>query len=311
MRWFMLCALLVLVGCQRSGPMPNAIGKPVVVSTFSVLSDLTRNIGGEHIEILTLVGPDGDAHTFQPTPQDVATIGKATAIIEIGVKFETAWFDPAYQASRSQAKRVVVSQGMKLLEGACHHPPGDEADPDHTHELDPHVWHEVNNALHMVERIRDALCELDPSHAEDYRANATRYMAELRSLDAWIVTKVKELPEERRKLVTSHDTFGYFAKRYGFRVVGSVLPSFSTETADPSAAELAKLVASVQSQKIPAIFCESSHNPKLAERLASAAGVKIAPPLYTDSLGPIDSPGGTYLQMMRYNVTTIVDALQP
>lgn len=311
MRWYLLFSLLVLTGCQRSGPTPNPTGKPVVVATFSVLGDMTRNIGGEHIDVLTLVGPDGDAHTFQPTPQDIASVGNAAAVVEIGAKFETAWFDGAYKASRSSAKRVSVSDGLKLLEGACHHGPGEEVDPDHTHELDPHIWHEVNNALHMVERIRDALCELDPSHADDYRANATRYSAELRTLDSWIVAKVKELPEERRKLVTSHDTFGYFAKRYGFRVVGSVLPSFSTEAADPSAAEFAQLVKRVQAQKIPAIFCESSHNPKLAERLASAAGVKIAPPLYTDALGPVGSPGGTYLQMMRYNVTTMVDALKP
>ncbi len=295
------------VGCS---PAPTPPAKPKVVATFSVLGDFVREVAGDEVELVTLVGPDGDAHTFDPTPQDVAAVGGATVVFENGAKFESGWFDKAYTASGSKAVRVVTSDGLKLIEGDCDHTHTD-AEPGHVHEDDPHVWHDVGNAIHMVGKVRDGLVAADPANAAVYRANADAYLGKLKDLDAWVVAAIGTLPKDRRKLVTGHDTFGYFAKRYGFTVAGSVLPSFSTEAADPSAAAFAELVAKVKAEKVPAIFCETSHNTKLVERLATAAGVKVAPPLYTDALGPPDSPGGTYLKMMRSNVTTIVGALQP
>lgn len=295
--------LAALVGCSAPPP-PAGSGKPQVVATFSVLDDFVRNVAGDRVDLVTLVGPDGDAHTFNPAPQDVAAIGRAAVVFEVGAGFETGWFDKAFAASGSTAERVAVSDGLVLRAG-------DGSEPGHAHELDPHVWHEVTNAIHMVGKVRDGMCEIDPANAAAYRANADAYVAELRELDAWIVTAVKAVPADRRKLVTSHDTFGYFARRYRFTVVGSVLPSFSTEVADPSAAEFADLVNRVKAQRVPAVFCEASHNAKLVERLAAAAGVRVAPPLYTDALGAKGSAGETYLGMMRHNVSTIVGALKP
>lgn len=310
MRPLYVFLLLIVVGCSSAPPAPAGSGKPKVVATFSVLGDFVREVGGDKVELVTLVGPDGDAHTFDPTPQDVVAIKGAAVVFEVGAKFESGWFDKAYTASGSKATRVVTSDGLKLIEGDEEHK-HTGTEPGHSHEDDPHVWHDVANAVHMVGKVRDGLSAADPANAAAYKANADAYLAKLKDLDGWVVTTVDTLPKDRRKLVTSHDTFGYFAKRYGFTVAGSVLPSFSTEAADPSAAAFAELVAKVKAEKVPAIFCEASHNAKLVDRLASAAGVKVAPPLYTDALGPQDSPGGTYLKMMRSNVTTIVGALKP
>lgn len=307
-RLLLVVPLLAAVGC---GPAPPAeSGRPRVVTTFSVLGDFVREVGGDRAERVTLVGSDGDAHTYQPTPQDVAAVGRAAVVFENGAGFEAGWFDKVYAASGSKASRVVAVDGLKLVEGN-HHPFGEEAESGHTQEVDPHVWHEVTNAAHMVGKVRDGLAAADPANAAFYRANADAYLARLRDLDAWVVTAVATLPPDRRKLVTSHDTFGYFARRYGFTVAGTVLPSFSTEAADPSAAAFAGLAEKVRREKVPVVFCEASGNPKLVDRLAAAAGVRLAPPLYTDALGPAGSPGATYEGMMRHNVTTIVDALKP
>jgi zinc/manganese transport system substrate-binding protein len=312
MRCLIFLLFIALTGCSSPPPVDStASGKPKVIATFSVLGDFVREVAGDKVELVVLVGPDGDAHTFNPTPQDVASIMSAHVVFEIGAGFEMDWFNKAFTASASKARRVTTADGLELEEGECKHKAHEKADLNHQHELDPHVWHEVTNAMHLVGKVRDGLCEIDPINAVTYQVNAEKYLAKLKDLDNWIVDTVAKLPKDRRKLVTSHDTFGYFARRYGFTVVGSVLPSFSTETADPSAAEFAELVSKVKAQKVPAIFCEASHNAKLVNRLGEAAGVKVAPPLYTDSLGPLGSPGENYLSMMRHNTLTIVAALKP
>jgi len=305
----LMISALLLTGCSsREG---TNTGKIKVVATYSVLGDLVRNVAGDQVELTTLVGGDGDAHTFEPSPKDGVTLAKADLIFENGVGFE-AWLDKLHSASRTNARRVVVSKGLKLLEGedGHDHKKGEEKHK-HDDEHDPHVWHDVGNATQMVQTIRDELVKADPAHAEVYKANAEAYLRQLRDLDAWVVEQVALVPEAKRKLVTSHDTFGYFANRYGFKVVGTALASFSTEASDPSAAEFAKLCEAIKSANVPAIFAENVQNPKLMKRLASEAGVKLAPPLFTDALGKEGSDGDTYLKMMRHNVGIIVTQLKP
>lgn len=187
---------------------------------------------------------------------------------------------------------------------------GEADEHGHHHgEFDPHVWHDVTYAMAMVEHIRDALSAADPENAADYAANADAYLAELTELDAWVTAQIESIPAERRKLVTSHDTFGYFAARYGLEVVGSALGSFSTEAADPSAGELAALIEMIETEGVPALFTENVSNPDLIERIAQETGVTIGEPLYTDALGAVGTPGATYIDMVRYNVTAIVTAL--
>lgn len=293
---------IFLDGCSNNERQP---GKLRVVATYSILGDLVKNVAGDAAEVTVLVGPDGDAHTFEPTPKDGVALADADVIFENGVHFEE-WLDKLHKSSKSKAKRVVVTKGLQLREGDHDH----DHDEDQHHEEDPHVWHDVKNAIHMVGVIRDSLVEADPSNADQYKDNAEKFLTKLKTLDDWVVEKVATLPKQNRKLVTSHDTFGYFAERHGFDVVGTVLPSVSTEASDPSPAAFAKLIKSVKAAKVPAIFAENIHNPKLMQRLAEEAGVKLAPPLFTDALGTTGSEGDTYEKMVRYNVTTIVEALK-
>lgn len=300
----MAFALLVLAGCSNQSRRP---GKLRVVVTYSVLGDLVKNVAADCAEIVVLVGPDGDAHTFEPTPKDGIGLADADLVFENGIGFEP-WLDKLHAASNSKARRVVVTQGLEILEGECNH--NDKVGEKHEHEDDPHVWHEVENSIHMVGIIRDKLAEADPVNSEKYKAASTKYLKRLEALDLWVLAQVEILPKDRRKLVTSHDTFGYFANRYGFQVLGTLLSSFSTEASDPSPVTFAKLVDSIKAAKVPAIFAENTQNPKVMERLAREAGVKLAPPLFTDALGKPGSQGDTYENMIRSNVTTIVDALK-
>ena len=313
----------------RAGADPGAATaatgrKLKVVATFSVLGDLVRNVGGDLIELTTLVPPGGDAHTFEPSPADGVALAEAEVVFENGLQFE-AWLPDLFAASGSKARRVVLSEGIELLKA----PEGEDDEradetamagvdrqaegtttvgTDEHGAWDPHVWHDVNNAVRMVEHIRDGLAAVDPANAATYRGNAGSYLQQIKALDAFVVERANTLPPERRKLVTTHDTFGYFARRYGFEIVGTPL-GVTTEAADPSAAEIAALVNQIKATGVLAIFTENIENSRLMQRIAREAGVELAPPLYTDALGEQESDGDTYEKMIRYNIETIVQAL--
>jgi ABC-type Zn uptake system ZnuABC Zn-binding protein ZnuA len=513
-----LTALLLLLFFVSGISIVGAQEEPLrVVATYSILGDIVQNIAGDNIELTVLVGPDGDSHVYEPTPQDAIALAEANLIFENGLEFET-WLNDLYESSGSTATRIVVSDGIEPLafeehadehehehteapttleawqgefisasafgmdafqpgwdaviastpelttedvaaywqmssvtsfdtlavngdsvtfvrpdgsltctytfvethpvpqvegetwsifttsdeacvdsgyqylllnplhaaeEGSIPHfhmsygsgdlesliednvaffpslypagttaadlipvyeanaralgiymagvlgreivmtdeemamMSGENAEEDHEHEgedhehgeLDPHIWHDPNNGIVMVEHVRNALAAADPDHAETYTANAEAYFAELTALDAYIREQIATIPEANRILVTSHDTFGYFADEYDFEVL-NVLGSLSTETADPAAGEIAELVAEIQASGVPAIFTENITNPDLVEQVAAEAGVTVAPSLYTDALGQPGTPGETYLGLLRYNVDTITEALQ-
>lgn len=275
-----------------------------VVATFSVLGDIVHNVAGDLVEFTTMVPAGGDAHTFDPSPADNVTLVEADLVFENGLGFES-WLPDLFTAAGSRARRVVVTEGIDLLSSTD----DEHEDEDQNEEFDPHVWHDVDNVLHMVERIRDALITADPANANAFRANAETYIQQLKQLDAFVVERVNTLPAERRKLVTTHDTFGYFARRYGFEIVGTALGSASTEVADPAAGDIAALVEQIKATGVPAIFTENIESGSLTESIAHEAGVELAPVLYTDALGGPGSEGETYEQMIRYNVETIVTAL--
>jgi zinc/manganese transport system substrate-binding protein len=297
-------ALLV----SACGSAPQNSGKLTVVATHSILGDAIANIGGDKIELAVLVPAGGDAHTFEPSPQDSAKISNADLLFENGLEFET-WLNDMYTASGSQATRIVVSDGVqpREIEEEGHEEEGE----GHDHgQHDPHIWQSVSNWIIAVQNIRDALVKADPTNAETYTTNAEAYITQLQTLDTYIFDQVRTLPEEHRKLITSHDALGYFADRYGFEIVGTAITPASTETADPSAQEIATLIEEIKAVGVPAIFAENVHNPKLMEQIANEAGVTLAPSLYTDALGPAGSEGDTYLKMMHYNVNVIVEALK-
>ena len=268
-----------------------------VVATFSVLGDFVRVIGGELVDLTVLAGPGLDTHTFVPTAGDAAALAEAQVVVENGLGFET-WLDDLYAASGSQATRAVAAAGTPPLAGM-----GEEAG-----EADPHLWHSVANAMVMVRNINTALAQADPTNAPTYQANTDAYLAELQALEEWVTTQVSALPTERRKLVTTHDTFGYFAQRYGFEVLGTILPT-STDGASPSAQTLAALVEAVKAAGVPAVFAENVGSSSLLNQVAAEAGVRLVATLFTDALGPAGSSGETYVDMMRSNVTMMVAAL--
>jgi zinc/manganese transport system substrate-binding protein len=274
-------------------------GKIKVIVTFSFLGDIVQNVAGDKADIVTLVGPDGDTHDYEPTPLDASKVADAQVVFEVGQEFES-WLDNLYTASGSQAVRVVTSKDVTA----------EEEHADEHGEFDPHVWQNPKNVEKMALTIASGLSTADPANAATYTANAEVYIARLQALDKEIDAIVSALPADKRKIVTSHDALGYFAERYGFIVIGSVISALSTEAGDPSAQDIAKLVEAIRAEGVKAIFLESMANPRLVERVAQEAGVTVGPPLYTDALGPAGSDGTTYIDAMRHNAKALVDALK-
>lgn len=300
----LLCAALLVALALPVG-RGAAETRLKVVATFSILGDWIANVAADKVELKVLVGAGSDSHTYEPTPADSAALSDADLIFEIGAEFEP-WLEALIESSGTKAKRVVLTEGFELLpfEGEHEH----DEDMHHGGEGDPHVWHDVSLVIQMVERIRDALIEADSANAEAYTLNAAQYIAALGLLDAEILIAVDEIPEARRVLITTHETFAYFGARYGFEVDSAL--GVTTEAADPSAGEIAELIERVKAAGVPAIFADNVTNPRLMEQIAREAGVKLAPPLFTDALGEPGSEGETYLKMMRYNLRTIIEALK-
>ena len=272
------------------GLTPAHAEKVNVIATISIIGDVVKNVAGDSVNLVTLVGPDGDAHEYEPIPADSVNISKADIIFENGLHLEH-WLDKLYEASGSKAKRVVVSQGVtpRVFE-------------DNSQETDPHAWQDVANVILYTQNIRDALEAIDPANKDLYDANAKDYIQKLQALDAWVKAQVALIPVDKRKLVTNHDALGYFARAYGFQIIGAVIPSATTEAADPSAQQTVQLLNIIKANRVHAIFSENMANPKLAETLSQEASVQVGPELYTDALGPVGSEGETYLKMIKYNV---------
>lgn len=298
-----LLLIMLLLAVAACAPASNgaagtgSAGKIGVVASISILGDMVKNVGGDRINVQVLVPVGADPHTFDPTPADIKSLSQAQIIFVNGAGLES-WLDKLIKNVAGDHPVIAVSKGIPPLKG-------DEQEP----EGDPHMWFDAGNAIHYVEQIRDGLSQVDPQGAAIYKANAEKYIAQLQELDGFIETQIKTLPSESRKLVTNHDTFGYYAKRYGMEVAGTVFDGVTPEK-EPSPQDIAMLVQKIKAQKIKAIFAENTINPKLAEQIAQEAGVQVVTNLYTDSLGAPGSDGDTYIKMMRYDTLTIVNALK-
>ncbi|MHB1296094.1 MAG: metal ABC transporter substrate-binding protein [Anaerolineae bacterium] len=310
-RWTILLALVVafaLSACGTPGasatpPAAAAEGaaKPRVVATTSIVGDLVQNVAGDLVDLAVLVPLGTDPHSFEATPKDVTIISQADLIIANGAHLEE-FLAPLLDTAGEDTQVAYLSDGVSLLSGTDEHQ-GAEGEA-----VDPHIWTTPANAIIMVSNVEKALSALDPANAATYRANTTAYTSQLEALDAWIEEQVATIPTERRKMVSDHLSFGYFAKRYGFEMVGTVIPGFSTAS-EPSAQQLAQLETAIRAQGVAALFVGQDTSPDLVERIANDTGIE-AVVLYDGSLGSEGSGADTYLGFMRYNTEAIVDALR-
>jgi ABC-type Zn uptake system ZnuABC Zn-binding protein ZnuA len=306
--WLLSWLVIAAWGVSACGPAtpaaPPAGGSPLnVLATENFLADIAQNVAGDRLKVAALLPIGADPHSFEPTPQDVAKVATSQVLIVNGAGLET-YLSKLLDNAGGQRQVIVASAGLASRTPG----PGEVRDSDHP-EGDPHFWLDPNNALKYVEAIRAGLSQADPAGAAVYAQNAAAYSAQLRTLDTWIAAQVQELPPERRLLVTNHESLGYYADRYGFKIVGAVLPSFSTD-ASPSAQQLAQLVNAVKATGARAVFLETGSNPQLAQQVAQEAGIKVVVDLYTESISPAGGPAPNYIVMMRYDTHIIVDALK-
>ena len=296
---------LFLTGCG-SAPQNSDNAVSVLAST-SFLTDIAQNVAGDRLTVDSLLPIGSDPHAYQAAPSDVAKISESDLLILNGVEYEH-FIESLLENAGGERIVVEATAGLEPHPAEEH---ADEAESGagHEHEAgDPHMWLNPNLVITYVENIRDGLIQVDPDGAETYKANADAYIAELKELDAFIKEQVDTIPVERRLLVTNHEAMGYFAERYGFEIVDTILPSFSSE-AGASAQEIVAAVEAVRSSGAPAIFLGEVENADLANQIAAETGVKVVDDLYLESLTD-GAPAPTYIEMMRHNVTSIVEGLK-
>lgn len=314
---FIAAAAAVLFAACFSPPA-SAQGKLQIVASFSILGDMARQVAGDHANIVTLVGRDADAHAFEPTPHDAKTLAAADLVIVNGLGFE-GWMQRLVKASGYKGAIVVASQGIAPLtvrdeEDGDEDEGDDEKDGDmqddhahrHHHSQDPHAWQDVSNAIVYVNNMRDALVRRDPPNAQDYTKNAAAYAESLGKLDREIKQSMAAIDAGRRKVVTTHDAFGYFARAYGVEFLAPV--GVSTES-EASAADMARIVDALKRHHVRALFLENTSDPRMVEQLAKEGG-HIGGKLYPDALSAPDGPARTYLDMMRYNARVLAEGMQ-
>jgi zinc/manganese transport system substrate-binding protein len=290
----------VLAGCRApsGGSTPAASGLPRVLATETFLGDIAQNVAGNRLTVETLLRPGVDPHEFQPTPQDAIKIAQSQVLIVNGLGYET-WLTKSLEAGGGQRLVIVASTGLT----ANPDPSGEHPDGD------PHMWMNPLKVVQYVANIRDGLSKADPAGAAQYAANADTYAAQLKDLDQWIKGQLTQLPAERRLLVTNHDALGYFAEGYGFKVVGAVIPSVTNE-ASPSAKQMADLITTIKSSGAPAIFLDISENQNLANQIASESGARVVTDLYVETLSAAAGPAPTYIEMIKHDVSAIIQALK-
>jgi zinc/manganese transport system substrate-binding protein len=266
-----------------------------VTASFSILGDIVRVVGGDRVKVTTLVGPDQDAHVFEPKPADVRTLIASKLVIINGLGFEP-WALKLVQSSGYKGEVVVASKGVKAR----------TMREDGHLETDPHAWQNPHNVVTYARNIALALSKADPSGASMYNANAEAYAKELQALDAWVQSQIETIARSKRKVITSHDAFGYFAAQYG--VVFLAPQGISTET-EPSAKQVAQLIGQIKREKIRALFVENMRNPQLIAQISKDTGAPLGGRLYGDALSAPDQPGATYLRLIRHNTEQLTKQL--
>jgi zinc/manganese transport system substrate-binding protein len=271
-----------------------------VVASFSILGDLVKNVGGDRVEVATLVGPNGNAHVYAPSPADAKKAADAKLVFVNGLGFE-GWLERLVKASGTKAPIVVATKGIKPRERVG------ERDHGHDHgRADPHAWQSVANAKIYVTNIRDALVAADPAGKATYDANAAAYLARLDALEREVRDVIAKIPSDRRRIITSHDAFGYFEGAYG---ISFIAPQGVSTEAEASARDVAAIIAQIKKQKIAAVFLENVTDPRLVEQIARETGAKIGGTLYSDALTDDKGDATTYIDLIRHNLRQLAAAL--
>ena len=282
-----LAALTMMLGATPQ----HAEARINVVASFSILADFVKNVGGDRVNVTSLVGPNGDVHVYAPSPQDAKTIADARLVVINGLGLE-GWLPRLLQSSGSKATVVTASTGVSPLKLGS--------------EADPHAWQSVVNAKIYVTNIRDALVQADALDGDYFRRNADRYLAELDALDREVRNEMEKIPPARREVISTHDAFGYFAKDYGIAFIAPL--GVSTET-EPSARDIATLIVQVKKNEIPAVFLENITDDRLMRRISEETGAQVGGTLYSDSLTDEKGPVPTYIAMVRHNIKALASAL--
>ncbi len=281
-----------------SGGHTQAADQLPVVASFSILGDLVRVVGGDRVTVTTLVGPNEDAHAFEAKPADAKTVLASKLVVTNGLGFEP-WAGKLIKSAGYKGESVIAAKGVK-----ARHMEEEKGHSGHGHEeADPHAWQNPNNVVLYVQNIAAGLSKVDSAGAASYQANAQAYVKELQTLDAWAKEQIATIPLAKRKVITSHDAFGYLAAQYGIKFLA---PQGVNTESEPSAKQVAQLIKQIQREKIRAVFVENMSNPKLIAQLSKDAGATLGASLYADALSTAEQPGATYLQMMRHNVTQLV-----
>ena len=271
-----------------------------VVATFSILGDFVKNVGGDRVAVVTLVGPNGNAHVYAPSPGDAKKVADAKVVFVNGLGFE-GWLERLVKASGTKAPIVVATTGIKPRERAGDH------DHDHDHgRADPHAWQSVANAKIYVANIRDALIAADPAGKDTYHANAAAYLAKFDALEREVRDVVAKIPPDRRRVVTSHNAFGYFQDAYG---ISFTAPQGVSTEAEASAKDVAAIISQIRKQKAAAVFLENVTDPRLVEQIARETGAKVGGTLYSDALTDDKGDAPTYVDLIRHNLRQLAAAL--
>lgn len=287
--WIALAALLGLA------PGAFATDKLKVAASFSILGDIVRQVGGDRVEVVTFVGPNGDAHVYEPTPADAKALSQSKILFINGLGLE-GWMTRLENSSGFKGKVVTVSDGVK---------PRQMVEDEKT-VTDPHAWQDLANGKIYAANIRDALIAADPAGKATYEANAKKFIDAMTTMESEVKTVIAKLPPERRKIITTHDAFGYFGAAYGLEFIAP--EGVSTES-EASAQDVAKIITQIKRDHIPAVFLENVTDSRLLDQIARETGAKIGGTLYSDALSAPDGPAGTYLDMFRNNIEVLSAAL--
>ncbi|WP_265975017.1 zinc ABC transporter substrate-binding protein AztC [Brucella intermedia] len=278
-----------------------------VVASFSIIGDLAKQVGGDHIELKTLVGPNGDAHVYEPRPADAMALARADVILVNGLLLE-GFMERLIEASQAKAPITTVTDGANILndpKGGHYHFIDGKA-VFHATPNDPHAWQSVGNVKTYVQNIEKAFCEADAGGCEAYKKNASAYVDKLTALDTEIKAEIAAVPREYRVVVVAHNAFRYFERDYG---ISFLSPQGVSTESEASAADVSSLIREIREKRASAVFAENIADSRLVEQIASEAGLKLGGTLYSDALSPADGPAPTYIDMMRYNVKTLISAI--